>query len=157
MDWLTKNVLRFDEDFQVLTIEQAYKLDMPLNEMLTNSLYKTISFSTTKAEWFTHTIECKLCKEKLQIPSYMNRTVVDVYIVSLETFIKCHWGCKTDLSGQLFNYKPCYSCHLDGKDEVRATKVLTFTSPMSYTIQDFNIDLCDPCYEFRSKQGMRKK
>ncbi len=42
----------------------------------------------------------------------------------------------------------CFSCHLDGIDEVPATKVVKFLAS-DQSCPDTKIDLCDDCYKFR--------
>lgn len=153
LDWLSKNLLRYDQDFQTLTIKQAWELELPLNDILTTQFYTVTSGISTNSRWLTHTIECKLCKQEITIPSLSPRSIVDIYLILLESFIKCHWGCKTDMDGKHFEFKECFSCHTSGFDGIKATKKMVFSTPSSI-IKNCNIDLCDKCYEIRSKQKL---
>ncbi len=101
-DWLTKTILRYDADFQRLTINQADSIGLPINEILTTPFYKVVSRSTSKYNWLSHTWKCNLCGFKAEIPSISPKTVVDIYITLLESFIKTHWGCNQDRQCRLF-------------------------------------------------------
>ncbi len=39
----------------------------------------------------------------------------------------------------------CFGCHLDGRDNIPATKKLTFKGTKG--IGSFDLDLCDKCYK----------